>query len=230
MHFVSAGGSAQEFIGWAARLIGPLCRQHFRVGLADSAVAAQAVPYLGERHDVGPIGRHRLVDKTAGLGDVLVLVRARVHLDDAETHRRLPSLSAIAKPIAPNVATGGLSAVAGRAEPGISEASQAAVPSVRCRTYDLLERMHHGASDRPIHGRQAVSAAGSSQAGSGVAGRSSPADRSRRNRPHARPREDASARWRILALDFRSSRASITSNRLFTPTTTLNGMNRNASA
>ncbi len=84
-----AGGLAEEFVGGAAWLIGAFRWQEFGVGGAHAAVAAEAVPDFRQADDIGAVCFDCLADQTACLGDVLRLVGAWVHLDDADTHRWL---------------------------------------------------------------------------------------------------------------------------------------------
>ena len=86
---VATGGFAEELVGGAAGFVGAFRRQQFGVGVADGAVAAEAVPDFREGDDVGAVGFDCLADQAASLGDVLRLVGAGVHLDDAEAHRGL---------------------------------------------------------------------------------------------------------------------------------------------
>ena len=89
VHLGRAGGLAEELVGGAARFVGALRRQQLGVGVAHGAVAAQAVPHFRQGHDVGAVGLDGLADQAARLGDVLRLVGAGVHLDDADAHRGL---------------------------------------------------------------------------------------------------------------------------------------------
>jgi hypothetical protein len=84
--FGASGDIPEKFVGRAAGFVGAFGGEDLGVGVANGAVAAEAVPDLRQADDVGAVGGDRLVKQGARLGDVVGLVGAWVHLHDRYAH------------------------------------------------------------------------------------------------------------------------------------------------